>query len=282
MYRTKSSSTACYKPRQGTSGLDWYSYVSTSPKTELSNSLSHLGIFQRSTVSTDDQSLIESECLEKWSTQSSTQILGIFLFYLLPSTIYSLVVYTYYRQCLDPLHAASLYTQTLTHSGRHPYARLANEPPTAYSARLLRQFSAALPVFGHYQNGMCARHRPDGSLIVPKDRIKGEKREESKHQRQSTTRVHSHCNHHPSGSGSRSASPRSNRASASARSASKRLISGRRTRIRLERTRSDWSDGSMVTVSPGPPSYSGVVYDATYSLGEYDTKSAGAEGKFIN
>ncbi|THU85834.1 hypothetical protein K435DRAFT_970546 [Dendrothele bispora CBS 962.96] len=243
----------------------------------------------RSTISAETQSAIESECLDKWSVQSSTQILGVFLFYLFPSTIYTIVVYTYYRQCIDPLHAASLYSQTLTLGGRHPYARLPNDPPTAYSARLLQHLSATVPVFGHYRNGMCARHRPDGSLIISKNsKDKGEKYQSEGNLKN----THVHCQHHhrPSGS-SRSASPqRSDQGSASSASASKRWTSNRRamSRIQLQRTRSDRSDTSLVTVSPGPPSYSGVVYDTTYNLADYDippeklSHSADAEGKFIN
>lgn len=47
-------------------------------------------------------------CHRVWENESWAQIIYAFLFYLLPCTISYLIVYTYYRQTLDPGHPAYL------------------------------------------------------------------------------------------------------------------------------------------------------------------------------
>ncbi|KAF5350441.1 hypothetical protein D9756_008585 [Leucocoprinus leucothites] len=47
-------------------------------------------------------------CQAAWTSEGSSQTIAIFVFSLLPSTIYCLVVYNYYRQVIDPTHSAYL------------------------------------------------------------------------------------------------------------------------------------------------------------------------------
>lgn len=60
-----------------------------------------------------------TDCTYAWVHQSWTQIASVFLFSLIPSVIYYLVVYTYYRQTTDPHHPANLqHTRTRTQRQR--------------------------------------------------------------------------------------------------------------------------------------------------------------------
>jgi len=72
-------------------------------------------------LSTQD---LHMQCFNAWSSESSSQILYVFAFYFLPSAFTCLLVYTYYRQCTDPYHSASLCSQMVAGSGRHPYTRV--------------------------------------------------------------------------------------------------------------------------------------------------------------
>ncbi|KAJ3879379.1 hypothetical protein F5051DRAFT_402976 [Lentinula edodes] len=66
----------------------------------------------------------QRQCFNAWSSESSSQILYVFTFYFLPSAFTSLLVYTYYRQCTDPYHPATLCSQMAAESGGHPYTRV--------------------------------------------------------------------------------------------------------------------------------------------------------------
>jgi hypothetical protein len=50
----------------------------------------------------------QKHCTYAWVHQSWAQVASVFLFFLLPSVIYALLVYTYYRQTVDPKHGANL------------------------------------------------------------------------------------------------------------------------------------------------------------------------------
>jgi len=50
----------------------------------------------------------QKHCTYAWVHQSWSQVASVFLFFLLPSVIYALLVYTYYRQTVDPKHTANL------------------------------------------------------------------------------------------------------------------------------------------------------------------------------
>jgi len=47
-------------------------------------------------------------CSYAWVHQSWSQVASVFLFFLIPSVIYYLLVFTYYRQTIDPNHHANL------------------------------------------------------------------------------------------------------------------------------------------------------------------------------
>ncbi|KAJ3934331.1 MAG: hypothetical protein NXY57DRAFT_959162 [Lentinula lateritia] len=66
----------------------------------------------------------QRQCFNAWSSESSSQILYVFTFYFLPSAFTSLLVYTYYRQCTDPYHPATMCSQMAAASGGHPYTRV--------------------------------------------------------------------------------------------------------------------------------------------------------------
>ncbi|KAJ4490046.1 hypothetical protein J3R30DRAFT_3693510 [Lentinula aciculospora] len=66
----------------------------------------------------------QMQCFNAWSSESSSQILYVFTFYFLPSAFTCLLVYTYYRQCTDPYHPATMCSQMAARSGRHPYTRV--------------------------------------------------------------------------------------------------------------------------------------------------------------
>ncbi|GAV99588.1 hypothetical protein LENED_001054 [Lentinula edodes] len=66
----------------------------------------------------------QRQCFNAWSSESSSQILYVFTFYFLPSAFTSLLVYTYYRQCTDPYHPATMCSQMAAESGGHPYTRV--------------------------------------------------------------------------------------------------------------------------------------------------------------
>ncbi|KAJ3826654.1 hypothetical protein F5880DRAFT_1610039 [Lentinula raphanica] len=67
---------------------------------------------------------IQRKCFNAWSSEASSQILYVFAFYFLPSAFTCLLVYTYYRQCTDPYHPATMCSQMAANSGRHPYTRV--------------------------------------------------------------------------------------------------------------------------------------------------------------
>ncbi|KAG6840159.1 hypothetical protein C0991_008506 [Blastosporella zonata] len=52
------------------------------------------------------------ECHAAWSHGSVSQVLGIFIFSVLPAIIFFLLAYAYYRQTTDPSHSACLNSRT--------------------------------------------------------------------------------------------------------------------------------------------------------------------------
>ncbi|KAJ3999035.1 hypothetical protein F5050DRAFT_1805371 [Lentinula boryana] len=85
-------------------------------------------LYQRNTDKLSNPSFSSEEaqrqCFNAWSSESSSQILYVFTFYFLPSAFTCLLVYTYYRQCTDPYHPATMCSQMAAESGRHPYVRV--------------------------------------------------------------------------------------------------------------------------------------------------------------
>ncbi|KAJ3982954.1 hypothetical protein F5890DRAFT_1526466 [Lentinula detonsa] len=85
-------------------------------------------LYQRNSDKLSDPSFSSEEaqrqCFNAWSSESSSQILYVFTFYFLPSAFTCLLVYTYYRQCTDPYHPATMCSQMAAGSGRHPYVRV--------------------------------------------------------------------------------------------------------------------------------------------------------------
>ena len=51
-------------------------------------------------------------CLRAWTSNSTPEVLSTVLFYIIPSIIYFLLAYIYYRQTMDPHHPAYLTPQT--------------------------------------------------------------------------------------------------------------------------------------------------------------------------
>ncbi|KAJ6588259.1 hypothetical protein B0H19DRAFT_1247948 [Mycena capillaripes] len=51
------------------------------------------------------------QCLAVWSAESVSQVVSFALFYILPSAVYYIVAYVYYRQITDPTHPANLASQ---------------------------------------------------------------------------------------------------------------------------------------------------------------------------
>ncbi|KAG5337124.1 hypothetical protein C0989_010606 [Termitomyces sp. Mn162] len=52
--------------------------------------------------------IAQEQCYTAWSYGSVSQVLGIFVFSVVPAIIFFLLAYTYYRQTTDPTHSASL------------------------------------------------------------------------------------------------------------------------------------------------------------------------------
>ncbi|KAJ6613611.1 hypothetical protein B0H10DRAFT_218547 [Mycena sp. CBHHK59/15] len=52
-------------------------------------------------LSSDDS---QTQCLDIWASESVSQVLSAALFYLLPSALFCLIAYIYYRQTTDPTH----------------------------------------------------------------------------------------------------------------------------------------------------------------------------------
>ncbi|PPQ76593.1 hypothetical protein CVT26_012783 [Gymnopilus dilepis] len=52
--------------------------------------------------------LARKQCIYSWITQSWFQVASVFLFSFIPAVIYYIMVYTYYRQTIDPNHHANL------------------------------------------------------------------------------------------------------------------------------------------------------------------------------
>ncbi|PPQ68100.1 hypothetical protein CVT25_014263 [Psilocybe cyanescens] len=81
------------------------------------------------------------QCVYAWVNHSWSQIASVFLFSLIPAVIYYIMVYTYYRQTIDPKHHANLERNqrqprsTTREAGNYHqvgYARVANAAPAAH------------------------------------------------------------------------------------------------------------------------------------------------------
>jgi hypothetical protein len=74
------------------------------------------------------------QCVYAWIHQSWSQVACVFLFAVVPAVIYYVMVYTYYRQTVDPKHHANLVRNNSTSNlftsrptQRSGYARVAND-----------------------------------------------------------------------------------------------------------------------------------------------------------
>jgi hypothetical protein len=68
------------------------------------------------------EKLAETQCIFAWKHHSLNHIAAVLLFQVIPAVIYYVVVYTYYKQTIDPMHNASLlggpFTARATTAGR--------------------------------------------------------------------------------------------------------------------------------------------------------------------
>jgi len=78
------------------------------------------------------------QCVYAWVHQSWSQVACVFLFSVIPAAIYYVMVYTYYRQTIDPKHHANLVRNdsssnlfTSRPRQRSGYARVANDRDVA-------------------------------------------------------------------------------------------------------------------------------------------------------
>jgi hypothetical protein len=76
------------------------------------------------------ESLAEKQCNFAWKHHSLNHIAAVLLFQVIPAVIYYLVVFTYYKQTIDPIHNACLITAGETTAGhrraeRGGYSRIA-------------------------------------------------------------------------------------------------------------------------------------------------------------
>jgi hypothetical protein len=71
----------------------------------------------------------QEQCLNAWSSGSISQVIAIFIFFLIPSIAFFLLAYTYYRQSTDPAHSANL----LFKDARSDAIRLEAYPNVHYS-----------------------------------------------------------------------------------------------------------------------------------------------------
>lgn len=185
----------------------------------------------------------QMQCFNAWSSESSTQILYVFVFYFLPSACTCLLMYIYYRQCTDPYHPATLCSQ-MAASGRHPYTRV---PPVA---GYVSPFFSPLNV----------------NVVGPHQRTTGANSSESR----------------SSAGSSRRRSALTTTSMSGRRSAHRGRVNWFTKFPRnYNRVSSNCSSLSAVTLSPGPPSYNGghlgYAYDLPYGQA---LVSASSEGKY--
>jgi len=64
------------------------------------------------------------QCAYAWVHQSWSQIASVFLFSLIPAIIYYVMVYTYYRQTVDPKHHANLQSNERQAGGEAAYSQV--------------------------------------------------------------------------------------------------------------------------------------------------------------
>jgi hypothetical protein len=63
-----------------------------------------------------EENFARKQCVYAWVHQSWSQVASVFIFAFIPSVLYYLMVYTYYRQTTDPKHSANL-------QHNHPHLR---------------------------------------------------------------------------------------------------------------------------------------------------------------
>ncbi|KIK68392.1 hypothetical protein GYMLUDRAFT_256126 [Collybiopsis luxurians FD-317 M1] len=193
----------------------------------------------------------QMQCYNAWASESSSQILYVFAFYFLPSAFVCLLVYTYYRQCIDPYHPATLCAQMASETGRR-YTRV---PPAA---------EYATPYFSPlYVNVVHSQQ----------------------HVNSNNANTHS-SNRRATDSRLSGDSYRNRRSGLSTNHSSSGKRSARKARVNwFARTQSrvslNSSSLSAATLSPGPPSYGGghlgFAYEMPYGQALY---SASSEGKY--
>jgi len=188
----------------------------------------------------------QMRCFNAWSSESSSQILYVFAFYFLPSAFTCLLIYIYYRQCIDPYHPGTLCSQ-MAGSGRHPYTRV---PPVAgYVSPFFSPLNVNVVVPNQRTTGAYSSNNPDSRSSAGTNR-----------RRSAPTTV--------STSGRRSARRgRVNWFTKFPRNYSK--------------VSSNSSSLSAATLSPGPPSYNGGHLGYAYELPYGQAlASANSEGRY--
>ncbi|KAF5351465.1 hypothetical protein D9757_012056 [Collybiopsis confluens] len=213
-------------------------------------------LYQRNMSESHHRALFTAEdaqmqCYNAWASESSSQILYVFAFYFLPSAFVCFLVYTYYRQCIDPYHPATLCSQMVSESGKN-YTRVPPaEDPSPYFSPL-------------YLN-----------MIHPQQHI---------------SNANANSPIHRSGESRSSAGYRSRRnlpsASSGYRSARRSRVNWF-ARTNNSRTSLNSSALSVATLSPGLPSYGrgaggahlGFAYEMPYGQGLY---SGNSEGKYAS
>jgi uncharacterized membrane protein YgcG len=166
----------------------------------------------------------QRQCFNAWSAESSSQIIYVFVSYFLPSAFTCLLVYTYYRQCTDPYHQATMCSQMAAGNDRRPYTRVS------------RATGSVSPYFSPFYLNVVV-HRPGANS--PNDGRGGDSRSSAR----SSNRLRR------SGPSARNSYSFSGKRSA--RRARVNWFARSHGRVSLN------SSSSAATVSPGPPSFGG-------------------------
>ncbi|KAF8153314.1 hypothetical protein B0H34DRAFT_100521 [Crassisporium funariophilum] len=105
------------------------------------------------------------QCIYAWVHQSWSQVAAVFLFSLIPSVIYYLMVYTYYRQTINPKHSANLLDNRRLASGR-----MEAHPQVVYAAVGAREVGTGVTTSRRQQaNSLTPRIRSANRRVqVPK------------------------------------------------------------------------------------------------------------------
>jgi len=178
------------------------------------------------------------ECVYAWVQHSWTEVASVFIFSLIPSVIYYILVYTYYRQTIDPSHHANLLdnrsrtsmsasVRAPARGGRGGYARVGTDDASSATT-----------------SGMAnARTRPAGASMAMSPR-----------QRRAAQQAPYANPRNQYGTGSNASGSTSRPTAASTTSQSKRKFVSRSLQ-RSHRPPPLMQSPSPVGLTPGPPSY---------------------------